>query len=75
MPQRGMEGQKTKGYSFTLVDGDWKFKKEEYYASSLKEFPVVGEIGNPDKIIEKALLEAMKPILENVKGTECEVSE
>ena len=56
MPQRGREAQHTKGYEFTEIDdGKWEFRKAEYYKDSLPDFEIVGNIGNPDAIIEQAL--------------------
>ena len=64
MPRRGIESQYTKGYTFTLLDGKWHFRKGKYYAHTLKEFEIVGEIENPDKIIEKALFDAVIPFIQ-----------
>jgi hypothetical protein len=67
MPKRGMESQRTKGYSVSLVDGEWLVGKAEYYKSSLSDFPIVGEIDKPEVIIARALFNAVKPLLDEVK--------
>ena len=67
MPKRGMEAQYTKGYSVSLVNGEWLVGKAEYYKHSLEEFPIVGEIDRPEVVIARALFDAVKPLLDEEK--------
>ena len=45
------------GYSITNIDGEWKFRRANYYINSLKDaeaFPIVGHVD-----LEKACVDAI----------------